>query len=542
MAHVLLTSILTLGVSKSSCLHLNILHRVYSTLNYKMKGLVLGVYTEKNSDETKPYRVVSGVTNAFKDVDEKSDGKLSDLLKLTGPFYKSSKQKLLWVPTLKSNAFEYDCVSVVDLGSKDVKDDPLEEVDQKAENVRCAISGGVVALDKCSNFDDIYLDSCGIPQSVSEAAGLALYSYDELKAKAANKHKSNLHIYKYPNICPDTLQKYENGRLLAECQNFARTLMQTPANFMTPSIFASTVQERFKGTNVNIIVRDRPWIESMKMGSFLSVTRGSNEEPKFVELHYEGLPGVEKNIAFVGKGITFDSGGISIKPSPNMDKMRADMGGAACVAGTILAASALGLKINVKGFLPLCENLPSGHATKPGDVVRTMNGKTIQVDNTDAEGRLVLADGLIYAQQFKPAAVVDIATLTGAMQIALGAGATGVFSNDNNLWEALHKAGHVTGDRVWRMPLFKLYTESVTSSDLADLNNIGNPKTKAGSCTAAAFLKEFVEPGMRWMHLDIAGVMESMSVVPYLTSGMSGRPTRTLVQFLHDLEEEFSKK
>lgn len=282
---------------------------------------------------------------------------------------------------------------------------------------------------------------------------------------------------------------------------------------------------------MEVLVRGYEWAKERNMNAFLSVTNGSDEPPVFMELTYKGGDHSEKPIAIVGKGVTFDTGGISLKPSANMDKMRADMGGAACTVGAIYAAAALKMPINIKGFIPLCENMPSGRATKPGDVVIASNGKSIKIDNTDAEGRLILADALVYASQHKPRAVIDMATLTGAMAVALGSGAAGVFSNSGNLWSLLHQAGGVTGDRVWRMPLWTHFSKQVTEG-MADVNNIGKAGYGGGSCTAAAFLQQFVSCD-HWCHIDIAGVMENRDEVPYLGKGMSGRPTRTIAQALH---------
>jgi len=218
-----------------------------------------------------------------------------------------------------------------------------------------------------------------------------------------------------------------------------------------------------------------------------------------------------------------------------MDEMRADMGGAACVVASIKAAAELKLKVNIIGLIPLTENLPSGTATKPGDLVVAMNGKTIIVDNTDAEGRLILADALCYAQEFKPRFILDIATLTGAMRIALGGVATGVFSNSTEIWENLRSAGTVTGDRVWRFPLWQHFNDKMTKSvKAADVNNLSRGKG-GGSCTAAGFLREFAGNDAPWLHLDIAGVMgpsNDDTASNYLAPGMTGRPTRTLIQFL----------
>ncbi|XP_045074236.1 cytosol aminopeptidase [Coregonus clupeaformis] len=316
--------------------------------------------------------------------------------------------------------------------------------------------------------------------------------------------------------------------------------MEAPANHLTPSAFADTITHRLApyADHVTIHKRSQEWIEEQQMGAFLSVSKGSEEPPVFLELHYNGCPdNTHSPLLLVGKGITFDSGGISLKPPSGMDAMRADMGGAATVCSAIVTAAALNLPINIIGLTPLCENMPSGKANKPGDVVTAKNGKTIQVDNTDAEGRLILADALCYAHSFNPRAIVNAATLTGAMDVALGSAATGVFTNSDWLWEQLHKASVVTGDRVWRMPLFEHYTRQVTDCQLADLNNVGKYSRSGGACTAAAFLREFVT-APHWAHLDIAGVMTNKDEVPYLKKGMSGRPTRTLVEFAAGLANQ----
>lgn len=243
--------------------------------------------------------------------------------------------------------------------------------------------------------------------------------------------------------------------------------MDTPANLMTPTIFAANVTDKCHTLGVKVEAHGRKWAEEQRMGSYLSVTRGSAEPPVFLELTYMGAGPTNKNdqpVCLIGKGITFDSGGISIKPSSKMDEMRGDMGGAACVAATIVALAELKIPINVKGLIPLCENMPGAAATKPGDVVYAMNGKSICVDNTDAEGRLVLADALCYSEKFKPKFILDIATLTGAIKVALGDCVAGAFTNDSDLWANLHAAGSDTGDRMWRMPLFKHYTKQMTGT------------------------------------------------------------------------------
>jgi len=241
---------------------------------------------------------------------------------------------------------------------------------------------------------------------------------------------------------------------------------------------------------VEVFVRDKQWAAEKKMFSFLSVAQGSDQPPTFVEVHLKSNKKSDKGpVVLVGKGVCFDSGGISIKGSANMDKMRSDMGGAACVLSALLALSRLGnqLPFDVIGLMPMVENMPSGKATKPGDVFNAMNGKSIKVDNTDAEGRLILADALCYADTFKPAHVIDLATLTGAMHVALGAAAAGVFTNNDELWKKLYEASKETGDRVWRMPLYKTFGSKL-KMDSADLNNIAMG-AGGGSAVAAAFFE-----------------------------------------------------
>ena len=421
-------------------------------------------------------------------------------------------------------------MSVVGLGSEDAGINELEEIDEKRENIRAAVAAGARSLrDLGSEVDEIVVDDCSDPEAAAEGGVLGLYYYDELKSENYKKRQVKLTPLNASN-------EWQRGVILANGQNIARKLMETPANLMTPTRFGEIATELGTPLGVKVIVHDEAWAKSKKMGSFLSVAQGSDEPPVFLEMHYNNAPN-GKPLALVGKGITFDSGGISLKPSSNMDKMRADMGGAANVLAAVITLATLKAPVNVIGLTPLTENLPSGKATKPGDVHVASNGKSIQIDNTDAEGRLVLADGLHYAHSFDPQAIVDLATLTGAMNVALGSAATGVFATSTAYWNVLHDAGVRTGDRVWRMPLFNHYTKQTTDSQLADVLNIGKHAGQGGACIAAAFLREFVTHP-NWLHMDIAGTMENKDEVPYLSKGMAGRPLRTLVQFVNDVFEK----
>ncbi|BFY99050.1 hypothetical protein BsWGS_02090 [Bradybaena similaris] len=490
------------------------------------KGLVLGIYEPKEKDGQFIFTPTTAQYN------ESIGGKLESILKIAGRKLKTGKSRVLY--GIDGN---YSAVAVANLGKQDVGYDEVEQLDQGKENIRAAVASAVLSLQDVGETQ-IFVEHCGDAEAAAEGSALSLFSYDELKQEDKRKPAVDVICYTAGTNDESVVKlNWSRGLALAQGQNFARRLKETPANLMTPRIFCEEITKSIsKLPKCTVTVRDHAWAESMKMGSFLSVTRGSEEPPRFLEIDYQGGKTEDAPVIFVGKGITFDSGGISIKPASDMDKMRADMGGAACVASSIQTAAILGIPINVKGLIPLCENLPSGKATKPGDVVRAMNGKTIQVDNTDAEGRLVLADALCYAETFQPRLILDIATLTGAVGVALGGVATAAYTKSQNIWEKLQKAGAVTGDRVWRMPLFKYYTSQMTDSDLADLNNIGKKVRQGGSCTAAAFLQEFVQTD-QWVHLDMAGVMSNTDDVPYLGKGMSGRPTRTLVQFLENLSQ-----
>ncbi|MGE5451459.1 MAG: leucyl aminopeptidase [Acidobacteriota bacterium] len=305
----------------------------------------------------------------------------------------------------------------------------------------------------------------------------------------------------------------------------ARECANLPGNLCTPTYLgqeAKRLAKEFKQIQVEVL--ERAAIAKLGMGSFLSVTAGTAQPPKFIILRYNGAAKNQAPIVLVGKGITFDSGGISLKPGAGMDEMKYDMGGAASVLGTFRAIAELKPKINLIGLIPSCENMPSGTATKPGDVVTSMSGQTIEILNTDAEGRLILCDALTYAERFKPAAVVDIATLTGACVIALGNQHSGLFSKDDDLAAALLEAGKQAGDTAWRMPVDDEYGEAL-KSNFADLANVGG--REGGAITAAVFLSKFTK-AYRWAHLDIAGTAWKSGGAK---SG-TGRPVSLLTQFI----------
>jgi aminopeptidase len=319
--------------------------------------------------------------------------------------------------------------------------------------------------------------------------------------------------------------------------------METPANLLTPTLFAERAQTLLGNEkNISLTVRERDWVEQQKMGAFLSVSKGSAEPLKFLEIKYSGGTNGASPLAIVGKGVTFDSGGISLKPSAGMALMKGDMGGAAVVIGTMWAISQMELPINIIAAIPLTENMPSGSATKPGDVVFASNGLSIEVDNTDAEGRLILADAIYHVTKtYKPHSLIELSTLTGAMDVALGASYAGVFTNSDTLWAKLESAGKIAGDKFWRMPLCDSYKSDIKST-VADLKNVGG--RSAGSCTAAIFLNEFLPKNskVQFAHIgilvliaDIAGVMHHSKPIGCLSAGMTGRPTRSIIEFCKKL-------
>jgi leucyl aminopeptidase len=317
----------------------------------------------------------------------------------------------------------------------------------------------------------------------------------------------------------------EHGRAISVGTALTRDLANLPANVCTPGYLAQQARELSRAhTSVRTQVLEERELKRLKMGSFLSVTNGTDEPARLIVMRYDGGRAGQAPIALVGKGVTFDSGGISLKQPPGMDEMKFDMTGAASVFGAIKAAAEMGLGLNLVGIVPACENMPSGRATKPGDIVRSMSGQTIEILNTDAEGRLILCDALTYARRFKPAVVVDIATLTGACVIALGAHLSAVMSNDDELAGELTAAGQRAEDRCWHMPLAEEYHEQLKSNFADFANACGR---EGGAITAACFLAKFTD-GLRWAHLDIAGTA-------YLTGankGSTGRPVPLLMDFL----------
>jgi leucyl aminopeptidase len=363
-------------------------------------------------------------------------------------------------------------------------------------------------------------------KAIAEGAILGLYSFTKYKKPEYEGIEEILIVVREKEKVPILKSASDKGKLVAEATNLARDMVNEPANYMTPSQMAEVAKGIAGKYNLEFKVFDREDMEAMGMGALLGVAKGSNQPPKLITLTYKGDERSEKALGFLGKGITFDSGGISIKASEGMDEMKDDMAGAAAAMTALGAIAQLRPKINVTAVIPATENLPSGTALKPGDVLKAMNGKTIEVISTDAEGRLILADALSYAVKQGLSPLIDLATLTGACRVALGTLYSGLFGNDQDLVNKFLKATERTGERMWQMPMPEEYKEQ-NKSEIADVKNTGN--RYGGAITAALFLAEFVA-NIPWVHIDIAGTAFSAKESGYIVKGATGVGVRTLVE------------
>ncbi len=486
-----------------------------SVQQIKTPALFVGVYTDKQ------------LSNAASIIDTASDGSIQEVLK------KEFKAKLGTTLVLRNLAgVSAERVVLLGLGDK---------ADYNANAILKAHSAAAEYL-KNANLSE------GVNTLLAEEAGeislverarlaaraftLATYQYDTTFSKAPDpiSLKKLINVIEDKSLEKETKQGLAQGSSIGNGMNLTRHLGNLPPNYCTPTFLgnqAKVLAKEFKTLHVEVL--EKKQIEALKMGSFLSVAAGSDQAPRFIIIKYKPAGKVandkeQKPIVLVGKGVTFDTGGISLKPGLNMDEMKYDMCGAATVLGTMRTIAELGLPQEVIGLIPATENMPSGHATKPGDVVTSMSGQTIEILNTDAEGRLILCDALTYAERFKPELVIDVATLTGAIIVSLGYINTGVFANDDTLAQELVAAGKQANDTAWHMPLQEPYQEQL-KSNFADMQNIGG--MPAGSVTAACFLSRFTK-SYPWAHLDIAGTAWTSGK----DKGASGRPVPLLVQFL----------
>lgn len=392
------------------------------------------------------------------------------------------------------------------------------------------------------------LDEAAIAAHMAAGAQYRAYDFTKYKDKAEDNKKSagkaGIAALTFVTAGATGAAKiHKHLEAVAYGTHFARDLMNEPPNILYPDSFAQRLSAELKKCGVTVEIIDEKKMKSLGMGSALAVGQGSARPPRMVVMRWNGKA-ASKNakgkaakdapLAFVGKGVTFDTGGISIKPAAGMDEMKMDMGGAAAVAGLMMALARRKAKINAVGIVGLAENMPSDRACRPGDIVKSMAGKTIEILNTDAEGRLVLIDAMTYIQRtYKPRLMIDLATLTGAIMVALGTEYAGAFVNDDKLWAQLDEASRETGEKLWRMPLDETYRRAMDSK-IADLNNLGDASRYGGACNAAGFLERFVEDERPWAHLDIAGMMTVRADKPTVPRGPAGFGVRVLDRLVAD--------
>ncbi len=395
------------------------------------------------------------------------------------------------------------------------------------------------------NFPKIKLDAGQKARIIAEQFAIANFDFD--KYKKTKELVSVEEIFVQHQVSHKSLQKeFEKGLLVGEEVNKARELSNTPGGDMTPGLLAEEARKAAKGTKIKVSVLDEKKIRTLKMGAILGVSRGSHEKPRFIVMEYWGArggkpakilqdktyAGKEKPVILVGKGVTFDTGGLSLKPSDGMLGMHLDMSGGAVVIHTIAAIAKLGLKKNVIGLVPAVENMPSGGSYRPGDILKTMSGKTVEVLNTDAEGRLILADALTYAEKYNPKLVIDVATLTGAAVVALGERCSAIFSKEQKLLESIIKHGEEAGEYVWPLPLWEEYEEDVKGY-FADLSNVHKDNLRwGGAIEAAVFLYQFAK-SYPWVHIDMAPRMVATKS-DYLARGSTGEPLKLLVRLIEN--------
>ena len=467
-------------------------------------------------------------------VDAAAEGRISQLLK-RGDLDDKAGSTLLLSGLDGSHA---ERVLLVSLGKQDEYGDKAY---RDALAATAKMLAATAARDAVVTLADVALEQRALAWRLQQATRIiadGAYRFDALKSvkdkkergvkklvlmiEAESDARSDAKAKSKP--APELDSAVRQGQAIATGMALAKDLGNLPGNMCTPTHLAETAVALGKEHKFDVEVLERADMEKLGMGSFLSVARGSHQPPKFIVMSYKGGKTKAKPIVLVGKGITFDTGGISLKPAAEMDEMKYDMCGAASVLGTFKAIAQMGLALNVVGLIPTTENMPGGGATKPGDVVTSMSGQTIEVLNTDAEGRLVLCDALTYAERFKPECVIDIATLTGACLVALGKVASGLLANDDELAAEILQRGTEAGDRAWQLPLWDEYQE-LLKSNFADMGNIGG--RFAGTITAACFLSRFTK-AYKWAHLDVAGT----AWVSGDAKGATGRPVPLLAAFL----------
>ncbi len=461
-------------------------------------------------------------------IDKSSNGHVSQVLKKSDFSGKNGETLTLTLPGKAA----YGRVVLVGLG-KPGKLNAVEAEDAGGKAFHTIERAGTKAV----LFVDAESSALKAPELAARfVAGVRLRSYKFDKYKSAKKSdKKDKKLVSLDVVVAKHLEAEKLDKRLAAVAEgvfLARDLVNEPPNHILPDMFARRIVAELKPLGVSVEVLDEKKMKTLGMGAILAVGMGSEAPPRMVIMHWNGNKAKDKPLALVGKGVTFDTGGNSMKPAAGMEEMKMDMAGAAAVVGTMKVLATRKSKSNVVGIVGIAENMVSGRATRPSDIVTSYSGKTIEVLNTDAEGRLVLADALTYVQEkYKPKAIIDLATLTGAMLVALGHEYCGTFCNDNPLWTSIEKAAKDTGEKIWRMPLDELWKKEM-ESPVADLQNLAKSSRWAGSCTAAGFLEHFIENDTPWAHMDIAGtawIKSDRATVPKFGTGYGVRTLERLV-------------
>ncbi|KAH8379607.1 hypothetical protein KR009_006041, partial [Drosophila setifemur] len=485
------------------------------------RGLVVGLYQKEGDKDPK-------LTPSGEKINDRLQGKLTELIcetKMTGHLGKGK--------IFNNVDNEFRSLAIVGVGLEGIGFNELEMLDEGMENVRIAAGVGASSLQEVG-CTEVFVDGMDYAEQAAEGAALSIFRYTDTLSKRNRPIMPKLDLFDSPDM-----EAWTRGIFKAEAQNLARRLADAPANCMTPTLFAQATVDALCPCGITVEVRTMEWIEQQRLNSFLMIAKGSCEPPVLMEISYCGTNPEDKPILFVGKGLTFNSGGINLRTCQGYEAMhefRGCMSGASACVAMMRCCAALSLPINVCCILPLCENMPSGMACKPGDVVTLLNQKSLAVRDLDKPGVVVLADPLLYGQiTYKPRLVVDVGTIGLGVKKAFGGGATGIFSNSHYIWKQFQSAGALTGDRVWRLPLWNYYKKQITDEMGYDISN--NGRGLACSCLAAAVLHELV-PCVDWAHLDTRGtaMLTKFGMIPYLGERrMTGRPTRTLVQFLYQM-------
>lgn len=492
--------------------------REYSSKCDKTKGVVVGIYQREGDKPMKSSE------NAVA-LDDSLGGKLMGLVRDRGMDGRPGKGLMF-----NGLEGEYQTVAVVGMGPMGAGYSELEELDEGLENIRVAAGTGARAL-QLQRMDEVFVDGMDFPEQAAEGAALAVWRYNANKRKKNRTPTPKLHLYGKGDH-----DSWVRGLFKAESQNLARRLTDTPANQMTPSIFAQAAVDALCPCGVSVEVRSMDWIEDTNLNSFLMIAKGSCEPPLLLECTYCGASPEEKSILMIGMGLTFNSGGLCLKHKDVLAQYRGAMAGAAVCVGVLRAAAALSLPMNITAVMPLCEHMPSGMAVKCGDLVTLLNGVTLGIRDVNKAGVVSMADPLLYAQAtFKPKMIITIGTVARGVAFGLGGSSTGLWTNSSFVGKEFRKAGGVTGDRIWKMPLFRYFKQIIMKNPTFDMSNCG--RGPASSCLAAAVIHSLV-PCLDWAHLDIkgTGMLTRYNVLPYLLKDcMTGRPTRTVIQFMYQM-------